>query len=286
MRFSSARQALDARVEGDPAGETVVLLHGFPQRAAAAWSAVWPPLVAAGYRVAMPDQRGYSPGALPAERRAYRMDELVGDLSALLDALGAERAHVVGHDWGGAVAWAAAGVMPERLHSLTAVSTPHPRALLAAMTASPQALQLSYFAFFQLPWLPERALLAGGGRVLTEMLRRSGLAADRTRVYVEAMREPGALTAALNWYRAVPLASGSAGRPGRVGVPTLYIWGSRDAALGRAAATRTADWVSGPYTFVEVPGGSHWIPEEHPDALLDPLLRHLCSPHAGGGLAG
>ena len=277
MRFSSAGHALDARVEGDPAGETVVLLHGFPQRAATAWEAVWPPLAAAGYRVAMPDQRGDSSGARPVERRAYRMDELVGDLAALLDALGAERAHVVGHDWGGAVAWAAAGVLPERLHTLTAVSTPHPRALLAALTTSTQALQSSYFALFQLPWLPERLLLAGGGRVLTEMLRRSGLDADPTRLYVEAMREPGALTAALNWYRAVPLASGRAGRPGRVAVPTLYVWGSRDPALGRAAATRTANWVSGPYTFVEVPGGSHWIPEQHPASLLDPLLPHLRS---------
>jgi len=278
MRFTSAGHDFDARVEGDPAGDTVVLLHGFPQRGAAAWDAVWPRLVAAGYQVAMPDQRGYSPGARPVERRAYRMDELVADLAALLDALGTDRAHVVGHDWGGAVAWAAAGVLPERLHTLTAVSTPHPRALLAALTSSPQALQSSYFAFFQLPWLPERVLLAGGGRVLTEMLRRSGLATDRTRAYVEAMREPGALTAALNWYRAVPLTSRPVGRPGRVEVPTLYVWGSKDPALGRAAATRTADWVSGPYTFVEVSGGSHWIPEEHPEELLDPLLRHLRQP--------
>ena len=155
MRFSAGGLDFDARVEGDPAGETVVLLHGFPQRAAA-WDAVWPPLVAAGYRVAMPDQRGYSPGARPAGRRAYRMEELVGDLAALLDALGVERAHLVGHDWGGAVAWAAAGTLPERLRTVTAVSTPHPRAFVAALATSRQALRARYFAFFQLPLVPER----------------------------------------------------------------------------------------------------------------------------------
>ena len=109
---------LDVRVEGSPAEETVVLLHGFPQ-GAAAWDRVWPPLAEAGFRVVLPDQRGYSPAARPPARRAYRMAELVGDLVALLDELGVERVHLVGHDWGGAVAWAAAGAHPDRLLSLT-----------------------------------------------------------------------------------------------------------------------------------------------------------------------
>lgn len=265
---------LDVRVAGDPAGPPVVLLHGFPQ-SAAAWDAVWPALVAAGYRVVLPDQRGYSPGARPRGRRAYRMDLLAGDVAALVDRLGAGPVHLVGHDWGGAVGWALAGSRPELLRSLTAVSTPHPRALLAATATSRQALRSWYVLAFQLPLLPERALLAGGARLLRRILRGGGLDAATADAYADRMAEPGALTAALNWYRAVPLAPrGLAGRD-PVRVPTLYVWGEADFALGRAAAERTAAQVSGPYTFVPLPGAGHWIPERHPEALLDPLLAHL-----------
>lgn len=265
---------------GDPDGETVVLLHGFPQ-GAAAWDRVWPPLAAAGYRVVLPDQRGYSPGARPPGRRPYRLAELVADLVALLDELGVDRAHLVGHDWGGTVAWAAAGAHPERLLSLTVVSTPHPRALLGALVTSRQALLSWYVAAFQLPRLPELALLAGRGWLLRRVLRRSGLAAGPTEAYVAAMRRPGALTSALQWYRAVPLGRGPLADPGPVRLPTLFVWGAADFALGRVAATRTAREVAGPYTFVEVPAGSHWIPEQHPDALVGPLLRHLRTARVG-----
>jgi pimeloyl-ACP methyl ester carboxylesterase len=203
------------------------------------------------------------------------MPELVGDLVALLDELGVERAHLVGHDWGGAVAWAAAGARPDRLHTVTVVSTPHPRAMVAAMARGPQLVRSAYMGFFQLPRLPEQVLLAGGGAVLAGLLRGSGLPAGTAREYADRMREPGALTAALNWYRAIPLHRPATAGAGTVTVPTLYVWGDADPALGRAAATRTGAWVSGPYTFVAVPGGSHWIPERHPDALLPPLLEHL-----------
>ena len=280
VRLPSRGLDLDVRVVGEPAGETVVLLHGFPQ-GAAAWDRVWPALAAAGFRVVLPDQRGYSAGARPPDRRAYQVAELVGDLVAMLDELGIERAHLVGHDWGGTVAWAAAGAHPERLLSLTVVSTPHPRALLAALLTSRQALLSWYVVLFQLPRLPERLLLARRGWLLRRVLRRSGLAAGRAQAYVETMRRPGALTAALHWYRAVPLGRGPLADPGPVRLPTLFVWGDADFALGRAAATRTASQVSGPYTFVAVPGGSHWIPEEHPDALLEPLLRHLRTPPVG-----
>ncbi|MFL6128372.1 MAG: alpha/beta fold hydrolase [Mycobacteriales bacterium] len=280
MRLASRGIELDVRVQGDPAGETVVLLHGFPQ-GAAAWDRVRPALVAAGYRVVAPDQRGYSPAARPPGRGAYRVGELVADLLALLDELGVEQAHLVGHDWGGTVAWAAAGTHPDRLRSLTVVSTPHPRALLEALLSSRQALLSWYVLPFQLPALPERLLLARGGLLLRRVLRRSGLSPGRADAYVEAMRRPGMLSAALHWYRAVPLGRGPLADPGPVRLPTLFVWGDADFALGRAAATLTAGQVHGPYTFVEVPGGSHWIPEEHPEALLGPLLRHLRTPAVG-----
>ena len=147
-------------------GEVVVLLHGFPQ-SRTSWSKLTPHLVQAGYRVLAPDQRGYSPGARPKRRRDYAIDLLVADIVALADNAGARRFHVVGHDWGGGAAWALAERHPERLLSMTSLSTPHPRAMVAAMVRSNQALKSWYMLAFQLPWLPEAAISSkrGGTRV-------------------------------------------------------------------------------------------------------------------------
>ena len=255
------------RVEGE--GEPVVLLHGFPQHSGS-WDRVRPALVEAGHRVVLLDQRGYSPGARPAGRRSYVVAEAAADVLALLDELDVERVHVVGHDWGGVIGWRLAATAPARLRSLTSVSTPHPRALLGSLLTSDQALRSWYMAFFQLPLVPEWALLAADGRLLRRLLGAGGLPPGTD--YVDRLREQDALTAALNWYRALPYDS----RPGgRVTTPTLYVWGDRDPALGPAAAAATARYVSGPYTFVRLPGVGHWIPEREPAALLEPLLAHL-----------
>jgi pimeloyl-ACP methyl ester carboxylesterase len=261
----------DVRAEGDPTAEPVVLLHGFPQHAGS-WRGVWPGLVEAGYRVLMPDQRGYSPGARPAGRHKYTGGELARDVLALLDGLGIDRAHVVGHDWGGAVAWRLGADAPDRLRTLTSVSTPHPRALLRSMVTSSQAARSWYVGLFLLPVLPERLLLPGRGHLLRRMLRGSGLPGPIVEDYVARLREPGALTAALNWYRAAWLDRGG---NGPITTPTLYVWGAADSALGPAAAASTARYVTGPYTYVQLPGGPHWIPELQPDRLLGPLLDHL-----------
>jgi pimeloyl-ACP methyl ester carboxylesterase len=261
----------DVRVEGDPGGEVVVLLHGFPQHAGA-WDGVWPALVEAGHRVLMPDQRGYSPGARPTGKRAYTGGELAKDVLGMLDELGVDRAHVVGHDWGGAVAWRLAADAPERLRTLTVVSTPHPRALLRSMVTSNQAARSWYIGLFLLPAVPERLLLARRGRLLRKMLRGSGLPGPVADDYVTRMRAPGALTAALNWYRAAPLDRGG---QDPITTPTLYVWGAADFALGPAAAAATARYVTGPYTYVQLPGGPHWLPELQPERLLEPLLDHL-----------
>jgi pimeloyl-ACP methyl ester carboxylesterase len=259
---------LETSLYGESSGSPVVLLHGFPQTAAA-WDGVWPALVAAGHRVAVPEQRGYSAAARPAGRSAYRMAELVDDVAGVVADVGGP-VHLVGHDWGGAVAWSVAASRPELLRSLTVVSTPHPRALAKAMVTSNQALMSWYIALFQLPVVPERLLLAGGGKQLRTLLR--GLDPALVDEYVARMSEPGALTAALNWYRALPFGA----PPGhRITTPTLYVWGEKDPALGRAAAEATADHVHGPYEFVPLPGAGHWIPERHADALLPPLLAHL-----------
>lgn len=259
---------LQTHLHGEPTGVPVVLLHGFPQTAAA-WDGVWPALVAAGHHVAVPEQRGYSASARPAGRAAYRMGELVDDVAGVVAKVGGP-VHLVGHDWGGAVAWAVAASRPELLRTLTVVSTPHPAALAKAMVTSRQALMSWYIALFQLPVVPERLLLGDGARRLRSLLR--GLPPAAVDEYVARMSEPGALTAALNWYRALPLGSP---RGTRITTPTLYVWGERDPALGRAAAEATGGHVHGPYEFAPLAGAGHWVPELDADRLVAALLPHL-----------
>lgn len=254
-------------------GECFVLLHGFPG-SADTWSRVRPVLEAAGYRTLTPVQRGYSPGARPGKVGAYVVEELVLDVIALADMAGVRRFHLVGHDWGGVVAWCLAASHPHRLRTLAVLSTPHPRALAESLTRSLQPLRSFYALTFQLPLLPERVLLAAGGAVLRTALSGSGLPADVADRYVAAMRQPGALTAALNWYRAAGRAAGTLASTPAISVPTLYVWSSNDAALGRTAAERTARHVTGPYRFVELDGVSHWIPETEPEHAAQLLADH------------
>jgi pimeloyl-ACP methyl ester carboxylesterase len=264
----------DALAAGPATGEPVVLLHGFPQTSAC-WTGVLEALAAAGYRAVAPDQRGYSPTARPTWVRAYRMPELVADVLAIADRLGAARVHLVGHDWGGAVAWNLAGRHPDRVATLTAVSTPHPRAFAQALTTGAQPLRSAYVPLFRTPRLPELLLGAGGQRGLRLLLAWSGLGSEWVDAYARALARPGALSAALAWYRA---ATPFGLRTPRVRVPTLYVWGSRDPALGSGAATRTARWVRGPYRFEVLPGAGHWLPEHHPEELGRLLLDHLRRP--------
>lgn len=250
--------------------EVVVLLHGWPQDRHA-WSRVTPLLVEAGLRVVAPDQRGYSPGARPSGRRAYRMAELVADVVALVDALGGSRVHLVGHDWGGAVAWAFAERHPERLQSLTVLSTPHHRAMAWAMRHGNQARRSWYMVAFQVPVLPELLLR----RRLPAVLRRTGLPATDAARYAARFRLPGSARGGLAWYRALPLrrnASGDEAAPHRISTPTTYVWGRDDPALGRAAAGRTREQVAADYTFIELDGG-HWLPETRPREVAHAILE-------------
>lgn len=267
-------------VEHGPAdGAPVLLLHGFPQRASS-WAVVAARLAGHGYRCVAPDQRGYSPGARPAGPRAYAIDELVADALAVLDdAAGPDgRAHVVGHDWGAAVAWALAARHPDRLRSLTAVSVPPPAAMMRAMRRGRQALASWYMLAFQVPGLAERILGADGKPYparLAAMLRRSGQSPAAAERDAAAMAEPGALTAALNWYRAMRFAP--RGAPTRAKVPTLYVWSDGDTAITRDAALLADRYVRAPFRFVELRGVSHWIPDQAPDRLAELIAEHLAA---------
>jgi len=259
---------------GGDSAEPVILLHGYPA-SRRSWDGVAPVLAAAGYRVLVPDQRGYSPGARPRGRRRYAMRHLVGDVMALADRAGVDRFHLVGHDWGGGVAWSAAAWHPERVATVTSLATPHVKALLRSMVSSSQALHSWYMAFYQLPWLPEASVTSRpGGMVFSRVLVKSGLSPARAAEYVSFMRS-GAVGPAINWYRALPFTSPKA--LGAVSVPTLYVYGADDFALGRRAADLVGDYVSGPYRYEVLDGVSHWIPEEEPDTAATLLLEHFAA---------
>ena len=231
-----------------------------------------PPLAAAGLHAVAPAQRGYSPGARPRSPRDYGIEALAGDVLAVADHFSAPRFSVVGHDWGGAVAWWLGATAAARVVTLTSLATPHPAAMARVALRSTQLLRSLYIPFYRLSAVPERVLRARGGRALDLALRRSGLDAGRSAAYVDAMRAPGALTAALNWYRAASPAT--LGRLGPVDRPTLYVWGNRDTALGRAAAVATGRQVTGPYRFVEL-DAPHWLPEEEPERVATLVGEHL-----------
>jgi pimeloyl-ACP methyl ester carboxylesterase len=262
----------DAIAAGPEDGRPALLLHGFPE-AAVEWEYQVAVLGARGYRAVAPDQRGYSPGVRPERPAEYGIDELVGDVLALADQLGWNRFDLVGHDWGGAVAWWTAERHPERLRTLSVVSTPHPSALGHALrTDEDQQLRSAYMTEWRQTRVTERRMLENDAAALRRMFEWK-IPPSRIDEYVRRLSEPGALTAALNWYRA----GRPGGRPGKVEVPTLYVWSTDDVAFGSTAAFETENWVSGPYTFQMLEDLTHWVPEEAPEVLTALLVEHLAS---------
>ena len=262
---------LDVRMAGPADGEAVILLHGFPENSLS-WSGVVPLLAGAGLRVVAPDQRGYSSGARPDGVEAYTTDALADDVVGLADALGIATFHLVGHDWGAAVSWVTATRHRERLRTLTAVSVPHLAAYGAALRGdADQQQRASYIGLLRQAGKAEDLLLEDDARRLRAMYEgqvRSG----QVDSYVAQLSEPGALTAALNWYRA--MRPDLASLP-PVTVPTTYVWSDQDAAIGRAAAERCGEFVDADYRFVELTGISHWIPEQHPEVLAEAILARV-----------
>jgi pimeloyl-ACP methyl ester carboxylesterase len=261
---------------GPSDGELVVLLHGFPQ-APSTWVGVVPALTAAGYRVVAPWLPGYSGDGSVPDDRALRLSSGADDVVALADSLGAGRFHVVGHDWGALVAWRLAADAPDRVATLSALSVPHPRAMVAALPAG-QALRSLYVALFRVPLAAERVLGMARGAPLRLVLNRSGLPAGFTDRYVDHLVDRGALGGALGWYRANGL--GQLRDVGPVVVPTLLVWGRHDPAIGSTAARACRRFVTGPYRFEELDEG-HWLPEKQPEAVATAVLAHLAR-HGSG----
>lgn len=271
--MTSEGLVLDVIDEGPAAGDPIVLLHGFPERADS-WRLVAPLLNEAGYRTLAMDQRGYSPGARPRRRRDYKVDHLVADALALLDAVSPDApVHVVGHDWGAIVAWGLAQRHPGRVASLTAVSVPHPQSFVTSMVRSGQLLKSWYMLAFQLPVLPE-LVISRLGRGADRRLEATGMTgADVERVRRDVI-DDGALPGALGWYRAL-LLNDPREMGVRVQVPTTLVWSNGDVAVGRWSAEHSGEWVDAPYRFVELDGVSHWIPTQAPDALVEAILDRV-----------
>lgn len=230
------------------------------------------PIADAGFRCIAVDQRGYSPEARPSNVEQYAVEYLISDVLGFADKLGAVRSHLVAHDWGGLLAWKIAAQRPDRLRSLTVLSTPHTDAFLDALeTDDDQKQRSKYITLFRAPGRAAESLFQASDYARLRNVYQGKVPEQQVQENVRRLAVPGALTAALNWYRALDLKA----RTGVVTVPTLFVWGSHDLALGEVAAMKTTQYVTGPYHFERLDGKSHWLLEEVPELISSLLLEHL-----------
>lgn len=249
-------------------------LHGFPEHAYS-WRYQMPLLAGLGYRVWAPNLRGYGGTDSPSDIAAYRTRTLVEDVIGLIKASGAKEVLLVGHDWGGALAWSVALIAPELIHRLIILNVPHSACFARELRRPIQMVKSWYMLFFQLPWLPEFLLNWGRGRAIAESIRRTSCKPWRfpdevLEVYRQNAARPGGLRAMINWYRAA-FRYGGLGRLPKgsiptIRTPTLFLWGDSDVALSIRTTTSTEKYVSD-LTFRVFPGVSHWIQQEEPEAV-------------------
>ncbi len=275
----------DVRLHYVEAGEgpLVLLLHGFPQFWYQ-WRHQIPALVEAGFRVVAPDMRGYNLSDKPPGLRAYRVELLARDVERLILACGERTADVVGHDWGALAAWIAAMRHPDRVGRLAILNVPHPARLLDGLLSPMQLLRSSYVFFFQIPRLPEEIIRAGDFALLRSVLGRDpvrpgALTAEDIERYIEAIARLGALTATINYYRALlRYPAGTRALLRRVEAPVLVIWGERDRFLSRRLAEPPHLWVPNLVSVMRLPDASHWVAEDCPLEVNTLILDFLRSP--------
>jgi pimeloyl-ACP methyl ester carboxylesterase len=260
-----------ALVEGAADGELVLFLHGFPEFADS-WRDVMHRVAEDGFYAVAVDQRGYSPECRPREVSDYAVGHLLGDIQGFADAFGRRHFHLVGHDWGAFLAWVLAAQRPDRVQSLTALSTPHPDAFLTALeTDEDQKRRSQYIAFFKTAGGVAESFLQADNYQRLRSVYQGKLPESAINENIARLQQPGALTAALNWYRALNFEE----PVGKIVVPTLYVWSTQDLALGETAAVNTARYVAGPYRFEKLEGRSHWLLAEVPDQVSALMLEHL-----------
>ncbi len=265
-------------------GPLVLLLHGFPEF----WYS-WRkqiPVLGQHFHVVAPDMRGYNDSDKPEGVKSYEMPHLVGDVLGLVRFFGEERAVVVGHDWGGVVAWAFALMYPGATERLVVCNAPHVGAFQRLSPAERlRQLQMSwYIFFFQLPEVPERFIRQGDFAFVDfafQTVKPGGFTAEDLAEYKKALAKPGALAAAINYYRAnirPELLVGLENPPVealKVTRPTLLLWGEEDLALSKALAERTGEFVSAPYTYRPISGCGHWVQNEEPELVNRYMLEFL-----------
>jgi epoxide hydrolase 4 len=257
------------------AGPPVLLLHGFPE-CAYSWRHQMRALADAGFRAIAPDQRGYNRSDKPAELGAYRYERIVADAAELLDALELPRAHVVGHDWGGSIAWGLASLQPSRVDRLVVMNGPHPRHARREIFLNPLQLRRSYYMFvFQVPFIAERVVTRPGfmrAAMRGTAVQREAFDEEALAVFSEAIQQPGAARGALNWYRA-SMRYGLPQLP-QVLARTLCIWGDQDRALGPRLARPPARYVRD-IEVRHISDAGHWVQQERPDEVNAHLLEFL-----------
>lgn len=264
------------RTAGDGGGEPVVLLHGFPETSHM-WIDLMQRLASEGYRCLAPDQRGYSPGARPADTESYGYRNLASDVFALADAWGADRFHLIGHDWGSLVGWAALGVDASRIASWTALSVPHALGFARAVRDDPEEEPYrGILTFLLTEGGPETVFLANDAAALRGAYTHS--TPEEVDEYVAVLSQPGAMRAAASWYRASRAHARSLEDPdapfGNVTTPSLLIWGANDPYVRRMSVDLGAEYMKGPYKLVALDGG-HWLAQEHPHRVAEEALAHL-----------
>lgn len=252
----------DVQVGGPDGGTWVLLLHGFPVNGSC-YSEVVPRLHESGLRTIVFNQRGYSPGARPTEVSDYLLQNLTADAIGILDALGVQYALLVGHDWGGIVAWHLAAKHLDRFTGLVAVSTGHPSAMRDALTGTDQRERSSYIKDFIAEGAEEKLLARDG-----VLLRRAGVTAEE----IAPLSEPGAMSAALNWYRAnfTGNIAETLACPA-VEIPTTMVWSDSDSALGREQAAMSSRYAYSDFRFCELAGVDHWVPQHAAPALASEI---------------
>lgn len=255
----------------------MVLLHGFPEFWYG-WQKQIGPLAAAGFRVIVPDQRGYNQSSKPARVRDYRMSELTADVIAIADQIGRETIRLAGHDWGAAVAWSVAMRFPQRIKKLAILNVPHPAVMARFLRTRPrQMLRSWYMLYFQIPRIPEALFAAldfnGGVQALRGSSRPHTFTDEDFERYRDAWRQPGALTGMINWYRALPRQiRDRAAIEARVTVPTRIIWGMRDRFILPEAARESAKYCDQGELF-EFPDATHWVQHEEPERVNSLLIE-------------
>ncbi len=252
---------------GPENGRLVIFLHGFPEFWYG-WNKQIPYFAQAGYRVIAPDQRGYNLSDRPAGIAAYRIEELAQDVVELIGAAGRQSAVIVGHDWGGIVAWWLAKHFPEKVEKLVVLNAPHGMAMLEDVAHNPlQVARSSYAGFFQIPRIPEALYTLWGGfwpgAALQATSRRGAFSADDLRLYRQAWMQPGAFKAMLNWYRAAFRRRTPVPENPYIAVPTLILWGCRDRFLGSELAEMSAGYCR-QARLVLFENATHWLQHEEP----------------------